>query len=262
MRNINIKTTIFFALSLMLLVSCKKDSVNFKSGNITGFVDLIDVVGNYVPDKSGVKVTIVDKSGTYTATTDNSGKYLINSVPMGTYDLEYSKTGYGIYYNKSISHVGGDVNTFVDKVGLLELIDFKILNSNVYYNDYDSTLTVEINYDTSLIDNRFYQYSNSAGIDLLVYFNDSSDVSIDHYDFNIEGYVDLKHISRTLYPTSYPDYAEKYSYHSPQTLYYTIYSVNPYQWYIRNMTYYDPETKRVVNVGALQITDVKSCVIN
>jgi hypothetical protein len=258
MRNINIKITVFFAISLMLLVSCKKDSGSFKSGNITGFVDLIDVVGNYAPDKSGVKVTIVDKSGTYTATTDNSGKYLIKSVPMGTYDIEYSKTGYGINYKKSFSHVGGDVNTFVDKVNLLELVNFKIINSNIDYSD--SIITVEITYDTSIIDNRFYQYSSSFELD--AYFNDSSDVSIDHFDFSTGRNVDLKSTYMTFYPVYYHVIEGKYSYHPGQTLYYIIYSANQFQWIRGNMNYYDPETRRTVYTGSLKITDVKSCVIN
>ncbi|HRH47690.1 MAG TPA: carboxypeptidase-like regulatory domain-containing protein [Panacibacter sp.] len=90
-----------FCLTLFFFAGCNKsDYIPVHGGGggskekIIGTVYLFDDLANDAPD-SNMTVTI---DGTaFTTTTDSSGKYSFKDVPAGTYNLTYSKPGYGTY---------------------------------------------------------------------------------------------------------------------------------------------------------------------
>ncbi len=89
----------------LILLGCGKNSdhhsiivpdviqANNTRGNIVGLILLYDEDGKAISDKSGITVSI-DHSSVSTQTTID-GKFQLDSIPSGTYDISYSKTGFG-----------------------------------------------------------------------------------------------------------------------------------------------------------------------
>jgi hypothetical protein len=83
------------------------------TGSLAGYVSVYDEFGSSVTDKSGIKVTVEGTTPEISVTTNTIGMYQIDNLPMGTYDLSYSKTGYCTSKNFGISHSGGIKPTIV-----------------------------------------------------------------------------------------------------------------------------------------------------
>ncbi|MFN3795126.1 MAG: carboxypeptidase-like regulatory domain-containing protein [Chitinophagaceae bacterium] len=61
--------------------------------NIVGRILLYDEDGNLAADNSGITVAI--DNSTVRTTTDATGNWKLDSIPQGTYDITYTKAGYG-----------------------------------------------------------------------------------------------------------------------------------------------------------------------
>ncbi|MCX6155654.1 MAG: carboxypeptidase-like regulatory domain-containing protein [Candidatus Kapabacteria bacterium] len=92
------KNLFMIFIAIMLISSCKDNSLlNGKTGDLMGQIS--DDAGNNL---SGVKVEVKGISQTYL--TDANGKFNIQNLPIGTYDIYFSKTGYdstaifGLYF--------------------------------------------------------------------------------------------------------------------------------------------------------------------
>ncbi len=85
---------------LMVAVSfygCSEDPVASNSNNsglgtLVGKVYIYDAFANWVPNQTGVTVTLEGTS--YTTTSDSTGIWTITNIPSGTYVVVYSKSGY------------------------------------------------------------------------------------------------------------------------------------------------------------------------
>ncbi len=64
-----------------------------KRANIIGQVLLYDEEGNSMQDNSGVNISI--DNSTISTTTKADGRWQLDSIPFGTYDISYSKEGFG-----------------------------------------------------------------------------------------------------------------------------------------------------------------------
>jgi hypothetical protein len=85
----------FFLISLA--VSCTKDdnsSTPTSGGRITGQVQVWNDKTTSLADRSGVTVSIDNLSGKST-TTDAEGKFAFDNIPFDSYNLSFSKSGYG-----------------------------------------------------------------------------------------------------------------------------------------------------------------------
>lgn len=92
-------------VAAILLFGCGKNSdhhsitvpdviqANNTRGNIAGIILLYDEDGNALADKSGVTVSI--DNSTVSTKTAFDGKFQFDSIPAGTYDISYSKDGFG-----------------------------------------------------------------------------------------------------------------------------------------------------------------------
>jgi hypothetical protein len=90
---------------LIILLACNKNSnqhsivvpdviqAEKRRANIIGYILLYDQDGKMIQDMSGVTVSI-DQSTVSTQTKPN-GAWTLDSIPFGTYDISYSKPGYG-----------------------------------------------------------------------------------------------------------------------------------------------------------------------
>ena len=97
------KKIIFIAA--ILFISCGKNSDhhaitvpdliqgNNTRGNIAGMILLYDEDGNRLSDNGLVTVSI--DNSTVSTTTDAKGKFQLDSIPAGTYDITYSREGFG-----------------------------------------------------------------------------------------------------------------------------------------------------------------------
>ncbi|MBD2768782.1 carboxypeptidase regulatory-like domain-containing protein [Hymenobacter sp. BT664] len=82
------------------------------SGNITGFVNSVDENGVQL-SKTGVLVTLDGVTPAITATSDADGRFTLSNVRAGTYNIVYSRAGYGTFRRIGVGHVGGDQATFL-----------------------------------------------------------------------------------------------------------------------------------------------------
>jgi hypothetical protein len=98
-----------FFFSILILVSCKKENNSpepITIADITGSVNLYDESTNKM-DGAEMTISIEDSDPKLTVITNTKGIFTLSDIPFGTYDLSYSKTGYGTYKIFGIDHTGG-----------------------------------------------------------------------------------------------------------------------------------------------------------
>jgi hypothetical protein len=112
-----------FVILLILAIACGKNSTQNsivvpnliqaenKRANISGQVLLYDEEGSALPDNSGVKISI--DNSTISTTTKADGKWQLDSIPFGTYDISYSKEGFGTGKIMGIYHAATNHSTTV-----------------------------------------------------------------------------------------------------------------------------------------------------
>ncbi|MFM2139613.1 MAG: hypothetical protein RJA57_1920 [Bacteroidota bacterium] len=91
---------------LTILFACSKknnDNTPPATGSLSGTVQTWDDKLTSTTDVAGITVTITNLTGVST-TTDANGRYTFNNLPFDTYDLSFSKGGYGTYRVFGISH--------------------------------------------------------------------------------------------------------------------------------------------------------------
>jgi len=136
-----------FALSgLLFLVSCKgkdgeigpmgaagtpgQNGVPGPSlkGNIVGFVSLFDEIGTRYATSDGTTVTVEGSNPEIKATSNVDGKYELKDVPTGTYNLSFTRTGFGNFKRPSIVHIGGTAPTNLGNNNLWETAKTTVTN--------------------------------------------------------------------------------------------------------------------------------------
>lgn len=89
------------------------------SGGLFGFVNPVDEQG--APQaKNGVTVTL-EGATPITATSDANGRFEFTNVRNGTYNLSYSRAGYGTVRRFGLGHVGGDQPTALGAATLTQI---------------------------------------------------------------------------------------------------------------------------------------------
>ena len=96
------------------ITGVKTITLKNESSSITGTVTLTGGA-----DYTGVQVLVKDTASTttFSTTTDRNGKYIINNVTIGTYELIFSKDGYGSVTVKDVQIGKGEEKT-LDSVSL------------------------------------------------------------------------------------------------------------------------------------------------
>lgn len=72
-----------------------KDGVNAQSltGEAIGFVNLYEIEGTLIKDRSGVTISV--EGNTNSTTSDSNGRFVLSNLKTGTYNLVFSKQGFG-----------------------------------------------------------------------------------------------------------------------------------------------------------------------
>lgn len=140
-------------------------------GTLEGQVYLYAETGLLKETHEDVLVQLVCEGNIYSATTNAEGIYKITDIPSGTYNLIFTKNGYGEYQEQGFAVLGGDVPVHHIQ-DLKEISKTKIENLQVNFINGDFLLSGIIyhNYVLDKNDNsgcvpvRFIMYS-SPGIE-------------------------------------------------------------------------------------------------
>lgn len=89
-------------------------------GDIVGFVTLFDEFGTRLTSNASLTVAVEGSSPTISAITGADGKYTLPGVESGTYNLSFSRTGFGVFRRPSVQHLGGTAPTSLGNNNLWE----------------------------------------------------------------------------------------------------------------------------------------------
>jgi hypothetical protein len=168
---------LLLAICVCFGYACKKWDVDNPKypplkGAVSGKVILYDTSGTRLPSAAGVTVTL--DSSRYTAVTNDSGVYVIPHVPRGSYDVSFTKSGYGTYRLFNQEHTGGAQMTQLATVDVGQIYEGPATHDQ-YIFSLGSPVNPEIWADMYTT----YPVQNpSAGIS---YFSERPDVSPTNY---------------------------------------------------------------------------------
>ena len=129
-----LKIIILSSFILFLFGCGKKEKAILPSGNIVGFVELVDENGNMYKEKEGVNVSIEYPSES--TITNEYGRFEFWEILAGTYNLNFNKEGFGTYKKFGYQFIGGNVPALLYTTYLYELPNIEIQSLNVsYYNN-------------------------------------------------------------------------------------------------------------------------------
>jgi hypothetical protein len=112
MRLLYPKIQFLLAGTILLMTSCEKDTVEplYNKGVLTGTTFYYDETVPWGGPLPLEKVTVTAKGpyGSRTAVTDASGKYEMNNLGNGTYEVSFTKKGWGGLKQYSVQIYGND----------------------------------------------------------------------------------------------------------------------------------------------------------
>jgi hypothetical protein len=160
--------------------ACKKEVKRHPSGassipgTVRGIVKLYDESDEIMPNKEGVVVSIEGTSISFTTRED--GRYTLTDIPAGTYNIKYSKKGFGCAIEQILITGNGILDMrFVDlhQVPIEEV-------SGIRFDGYDS-LAAAYNFTISLKSG----FSDSK-LNVVLPFSIQPDVNMTNPDFKIQ----------------------------------------------------------------------------
>jgi hypothetical protein len=128
-------------LSILVILSCKKDHFESYSSPMTGKVTIhkdsleIGCLWCYF-EEPGINVTAFGPDNLIQTTySDSTGNYIFNSLPTGTYRLKFTKDNYSFHELYGIQHFGIDTTFINDIVALVKIPQEKI---SIQYDTIDT----------------------------------------------------------------------------------------------------------------------------
>jgi hypothetical protein len=140
----------FFLIAIILCLSncVREDLVGLKdlSGQIGGQVITYNQFGESNLANDGVIINIKNlvTDQEFSAISDGDGKYTLENIPMGEYEVFYTKENFSKNYIGNYEHLGGTQSEYIHDVNLSEMLEGKIEIENISYNDADSTHKVNV----------------------------------------------------------------------------------------------------------------------
>jgi hypothetical protein len=146
------KVVFFFGVIGMLFACEKNKDDNGPSARIFGTIQTFDDKLNTIPDVSGFQV-VFEKAGGgsgITAMSDATGKYTVDDLAFGTYNLTFSKSGYGTFKLFGVIHQESpSLSTQIPNQALGKLSTTTVTGLVVASNIIDGGPGVRFNYDIS-----------------------------------------------------------------------------------------------------------------
>lgn len=152
--------------------------------NIAGRILLYDEDGNLAADNSGI--TIALDNSTVRTTTDASGNWKLDSIPQGTYDITYTKAGYGTGRIMGLHHAATNHQTTnIAKPEMMSTISATEVTA-IQIAGFDKNPTVQNMISLGLAHNGVFIepiFTNTSGKlkPVRFYFSDKNDVSSKNY---------------------------------------------------------------------------------
>jgi len=137
-------------VATILLFGCGKNSdhhaitvpdliqANNTRANIAGTILLYDEDGAALADKSGVSVSI--DNSTVSVKTGTDGKFQFDSIPAGTYDISYSKDGFGTGKIMGLYHAATNHATTLIKNSESMAVNSTLSISNLVVQAFDPAI--------------------------------------------------------------------------------------------------------------------------
>ncbi len=145
------------------------------TGSLSGHLSLFNEFAWPVNDSSGVKVSADNGNQIQSATTDASGYYVFHGLPRGTYNLTFTRQGFGTMKLFGISHAPDNhVTTPVPEVALAQTLSKTKIDSIVLLPNYNYVI-IDLFLDTS--SNNYVQPYE----DLVLLVGKDPNVSLSHY---------------------------------------------------------------------------------
>jgi hypothetical protein len=186
----------YVAIALILTLACNKNSnqhsmivpdviqAENRRGNIIGSVRLFDQNDNPLTNGSGLTVTIAQTN--VSTVTNELGKWKLDSIPFGTYDLIFTKSGYGPskimgLYHAASSHATTNVsgNRYLSMISDLQINNFLARKTSQVFN-ITSLLALGLTEDGIIFYPGFKNTSNKEKA-VRLFFSSNPDVSSTNY---------------------------------------------------------------------------------
>jgi len=177
------KSAVIFALivwTLLSITGCNEnpESGSGLSGNLGGSAGLIDLNENQILNSSGITVS-AEGTG-FTTTSDSSGTWNITSLPQGTYNIVFSKSGFGTLILPDFQFVGGG-QASAGQVYLYQIPTYSVkkLSDSISFDEFgdaDYDITFNVSFSGSIP-------TDSGYTNAYVFFGTNSSVSSDSNNY-------------------------------------------------------------------------------
>jgi hypothetical protein len=216
------------------IIGCQEEIVTPISGDVIGFIKLLDEKGNEIADRSNVRVRL---DAHHSVLTDANGKFKYQGLESGTYHVSFEKEGFGTYKRFNFVFVGGNrpavfYNIHLVKLPSLEVKTFEVKALGNFQLEVSGTMTPTDNY--------YFTY----------FFSKDPMVSNIHYESSY-GY------SACCFPmTAFDNYfiLSSTNFSVGQKIYVSSYVVNTANQY-GLYNYYDYEINHYVNPAMKQVIE-------
>src|SRR6218665_2637722 len=113
---------------LLLLAGCKEEIIHemVPKGTLVGYTQ--DTY-SYTPLANAL-ITLEGTDPLITVNSDDKGKFTVTDLIMGTYNIVFSKPGYGTYKILGYAFTGGNVNNTLSPILMYKLPEFRIIKAS------------------------------------------------------------------------------------------------------------------------------------
>jgi len=201
---------------LLSLAGCESNSLldPSNSANIIGSVNLYDEGTTLLP-KDGMTVSVDGANSVISSKTNEAGAFTLNNVPFGTYNITFSKTGYGTFKKIGVVHANNGSSTVISPSPSLGQKSTTIINGlNVSTSNNIVTLSIRTVPQPTNTAPRYIRvfYSRSSNVSYInylkysgIYSHKSNPANLDltATDFNEMGFVSGERIYVRVYGDSF-----------------------------------------------------------
>jgi hypothetical protein len=179
----------FIILLIVLCVSCGDNPVigpENLSGPLQGRVLTYNKEGELTDRHDSVLINLTHRTthDSIFVYSDSAGFFTVPDLPMGVYEMWYSKENYSRYYVAGYKHLGGTQTSYIDDVLLSKFIPGQIEIVNITYLDSDSTYYIRVDISLNNIPENYYQPCA-----VIFSFGYHPDKVLDYFpDYKISGY--------------------------------------------------------------------------